>query len=348
MLQELNALPDGVLDTESRQLEQLLGAPTLIHLPGQRTPPLFVSVLMHGNEPVGWDAIRRLLRSYLDRFGDLHLPRALSLFIGNVYAASAGVRHLPGQPDYNRIWPGTDLPPTPEHELMERVVATMAGRGVFASVDIHNNTGYNPHYGCVNALDNRYLQLATLFSRIVVYFIRPRGVQSIAMANLCPAVTLECGKVGELHGLEHARAYLDACLHLSSLPTHPVAAHDIDLFHTVAQVKVPQDVSFGFPPGEADILFSPELERFNFRELPRGTSLARVGPRNGFRLEVRDEDGRDVADRYFHLEDGELRLKTSLMPSMLTRNEVVIRQDCLCYLMERYNNHLPTRGWGPA
>jgi hypothetical protein len=31
------------------------------------------------------------------------------------------------------------------------------------------------------------------------------------------------------------------------------------------------------------------------------------------------------------------------MPSMLTRNEVVIRQDCLCYLMERYNDHVPLR-----
>jgi hypothetical protein len=28
------------------------------------------------------------------------------------------------------------------------------------------------------------------------------------------------------------------------------------------------------------------------------------------------------------------------MPSMLTRDEQVIRQDCLCYLMERYNDHL--------
>jgi len=343
MLQELHALPDGLLQSGPDNLQRLLGAPTLIHLPGDREPPLFVSVLMHGNEPVGWESMRALLTGYWERFGSIRLPRALSLFIGNVSAAANGVRHLPGQPDYNRVWPGCESPPTPEHGMMQQVVDIMRRRGVFASVDIHNNTGCNPHYGCVNVLDNRSLQLATLFSRTVVYFLRPRGVQSIAMAALCPAAILECGRVGEQHGVDHARDYVDACLHLSAIPDHPVASGDIDLFHTVAQVKVPQDVSFGFPPREADILLSPDLEHLNFRELPRDTALARIKGANGARLDVRDEEGQDVTRRYFHVQDGELRLKLPVMPSMLTRNEEVIRQDCLCYLMERYNDHVPQR-----
>jgi len=341
MLQELYSLPDGLLDADARDLNELLGAPTLIHLSGERTPALFVSVLMHGNETVGWDGIRALLKDRLVRFGELRLSRSLSLFIGNVSAAAAGVRHLPGQPDYNRVWPGTESPHSPEQDLMRRVVDIMDRRGIFASVDIHNNTGCNPHYGCVNVIDNRFLHLANLFSRTLVYFIRPTGVQSMAMAQLCPAVTLECGKVGEKHGTDHAREYLDACLHLSALPDHPVHPQDIDLFHTVAQVKVPEQLSFGFAPAEADLQFSPELEHLNFRELPRGTAFGRVNGRRTVRLDVRDERGLDVADRYFRVEDGELRLRLPVMPSMLTRNEVVIRQDCLCYLMERYNDHVP-------
>jgi len=349
MLQQLHAIPAGLLETGARDLQALLGLPTLIHLPGDREPPLFLSVLLHGNEPVGWDAARALLASYLERFGTLRLPRALSLFIGNVEAAAADVRHLPGQPDYNRIWPGCGSPPTPEHTMMRRIIDIMRRRGVFASVDMHNNTGCNPHYGCVNVLDNRHLHLASLFSRTAVYFVRPRGVQSIAMGELCPAVVLECGKVGEKQGVDHARDYLDACLHLSALPDHPVAAGDMDLFHTVAQVKVPEALSFAFPPAEADILLDPELERLNFRELPRGTALGRINGRrvnnsNGVRLDAWDERGRDVTSRYFQVQDGELRLKMPVMPSMLTRDEAVIRQDCLCYLMERYNDHLPKRG----
>jgi len=343
MLQELHTLPAGLPETGPCDLEAVLGGPTLIHLPGDREPPLFVSVLLHGNETVGWNALRPLLADYRKRFGTLRLPRTLSLFIGNVSAAASGVRRLPGQPDYNRIWPGCESPPTPAHAMMQQVVAIMRRRGIFASVDIHSNTGCNPHYGCVNVLDDRYLHLATLFSRTLVYFTRPCGVQSLAMSRLGPAVTLECGKEGERHGVDHAREYLDACLHLSALPKHPVASGDMDLFHTVAQVRIPETVSFGFPPGQADILLSPELEHFNFRELPRGTALGHVNAHQGIGLEVRDEQGRDVADRYFSIAQGELRLKLPVMPAMFTRDEAAIRQDCLCYLMERYDDQFPQR-----
>lgn len=340
-LHELDHLPEGLLELNSADLTARLPGPTLLHLAGEREPPLFVSVLVHGNEPVGWDAVRLLLRESIERHGRLRLPRALSLFIGNVHAAAANARHLPDQPDFNRVWPGTDAPPSPARTLMAEVVERMAQRGVFASIDLHNNTGTNPHYACVNRIDNRDLQLARLFARTIVFFVRPTGVQSQAMARLCPAVTLECGRVGDRHGIDHAREFIDACLHLSELPDHALPIQDIDLFHTVAQVTIPQQVSFGFPPHEAQIVLSPELERFNFRELPAGASFASIHP--GGRVEVRDEHGRDVTERFFTVEEGELKLREPAMPSMLTADATVIRQDCLCYLMERYNHHLPHR-----
>ncbi|EXJ13287.1 M14 family metallopeptidase [Imhoffiella purpurea] len=341
MLQEYDQLPDGLLDCDSRQLAERLGTPTLIHLSGIREPALFVSVLMHGNETVGWEAMREMLSERLARFGELRLPRSLSLFIGNVTAAAYGVRHLPGQPDYNRVWPGTDVQPCIERQLMVRVVETMRRRGVFASLDLHNNTGINPHYACVNRLQNPFLHLAMLFSRTLVYFTRPSGVQSMAMAELCPAVTVECGKVGDRQGIEHALRFVDAALHLTELPEHPVKPQDVDLFHTVAQVKIPESVRFGFSEEDADLLLSPELERFNFSELPRGTPFARLLDGKRLEFEVLDANGQEVGKRYFRLEDGEIRLSRPMMPSMLTLDETVIRQDCLCYLMERYSDHLP-------
>ncbi len=340
-LRELDRLPDGLLDCDTRSLAGVLEAPTLIHLPGQREPALFVSVLMHGNEDVGWNAIRRLLQRYREQ--GRTLPRALSLFIGNVSAAAVGMRHLPEQPDYNRIWPGTELATTPEHAIMADVVERMQQRGLFASIDLHNNTGANPHYACVNVIDNQFLHLATLFSRTVVYFIRPRGVQSQAMANLCPAVTLECGKVHDQRGIDHALEFIDACLHLAQIPDQPVPAHDIDLFHTVAQVKVPAEIEFAFAPREARLVLSPELERMNFRELPAGTAIGRCADGTGVSLDVRDESGRNVGALYFRFEHGEIKLRLPIMPSMLTCDEQVIRQDCLCYLMERYDQHVPKR-----
>ncbi len=330
-LTELDHLPEPVLRCAASDLHRHLAGCTLVHLPGRREPPLFVSVLLHGNEPVGLQAVQRVLSRYRDR----PLPRALSLFFGNVAAARYGLRRLEGQPDYNRIWPGSEAPPSPESRVMHQVFERMRARGVFASVDIHNNTGINPHYACVNRLKSPFLQLATLFGRTVVYFLRPKGVQSMAFAELCPAVTLECGRPGEAHGIEHAAEYVEACLHLSSIPDHPVAAHDIDLFHTVAQVKVREDIGFSFGEEDADLVFEPDIDHFNFRELPPGTVFGRV--RNGFGtgLVAYDEAGREITAQYFAVEDGQLILVRAAMPSMLTLDERVLRQDCLCYLMER-------------
>jgi len=345
MLSETEQLPEGLLHLDASQLHTHLGGPTLIHLQGRREPPLFVSVLMHGNENTGWEAVRRVLKRYLNEEGDaVDLPRSLSLFIANTEAAAEGMRHLPGQPDYNRVWPGAEDTSSAEAEMMHQVVDIMSTRDLFASIDLHNNTGLNPHYACVNVLEHTALHLASLFSRTVVYFVRPRGVASMAMAGLGPSVTLECGKVGQEHGTAHAAEYVDACLHLAEIPQHAVPAHDIDLFHTVAIVRVPQEVSFGFGEQGYTMDFNADLDRLNFRELPVGTSFGRVNEAAQLPLRVRDEQDRDVGERYFEVEQGHLKTRLPVMPSMLTCDTTVIRQDCLCYLMERYNEHLADAG----
>jgi len=332
MLKIFDHIPPGFLHTPASGLEDLLGGPSLIHLPGRRREPLFVSVLLHGNEDTGLLALQRLLEKYRDT----ELPRALSLFVGNVSAARLGLRRLEGQPDYNRIWPGAETSGTPEHALMAEVYGRMKRRGVFASIDLHNNTGLNPHYACVNRVDHRFFQLATLFSRTVVYFIRPKGVQSQAFAELCPAVTVECGQVGERSGVDHAAEFVDACLHLSSIPEHPVAEHDLNLFHTVATVKLVEGVEvLAGEGGGGDLTLAGDLDHLNFRELPAGTVLGRVADESRPVLCAIDEQGEDVTSRFLHCRDHQIRLSRPVMPSMLTLDTRVIRQDCLCYLMER-------------
>ena len=343
LLRELDEMPLSLLDTAADGLHDVLGGPTLFHLKGHREPALFICVLMHGNETSGWDAIRKVLLDHLDNDG-LGLPRSLSLFIGNTAAAQLGVRHLPDQPDYNRVWPGSETHGTPEHELMKSVMDRMADREIFASIDLHNNTGLNPHYACVNVLEHQSLHLAALFGRTVVYFVRPRGVASMAMAALGPSVTLECGKVGQKHGVEHATDYLRACLHLSAIPSHAVPSHDIDLYHTVAVVRVPPKRPFAFGDQDGAIRFPRDLDKMNFRELPVGSLIAECPSEPDLPLDVRDEQDRQVAEQYFMLEEGQLLTRVPVMPSMLTCNPEVIRQDCLCYLMERYNHHLADAG----
>ena len=331
MLTELHALPEGFLEASAGGLHQVLPGPTLIHLPGRRGPALFVSVLLHGNEDTGL----RAMQSVLARYAPGTLPRALSLFVGNVAAAALGVRRLDDQPDYNRIWPGAPDTDREEHELARQVLQAMHERGVFASVDIHNNTGLNPHYACVSRTDRAFLHLATLFSRIVVHFRQPLGTQASAFARLCPAVTLECGKPGNAGSERHAADFVDALLHLDHLPTHKVARHDLDLYESVGLVRVADELEFGFGDERVPVAFLPDLDHLNFRDLPAGTRLAHLAPDVVQPLTVVAPDGTDVSAAWFAVREGQLVTRRPLMAAMLTLNRRVIRQDCLCYLMQR-------------
>lgn len=332
----MDKLPDGFLDAAPKDLDKIFSGPTLIHLKGKREPELFVCILQHGNEPAGFYAIQKLLKKTTLGGGDKPLPRSMTIFVSNVEAASKGDRFIEGKPDFNRIWPGGDGPRTPEHAIMEEVTEIMKRRDIFASVDIHATTGLNPHYACVNCLDARSLHLASFFSRTVVYFLLPKGVQSLTFCQFCPAVTLECGRVGDKTGADHAEDYLWALLRMKEFPGHDVAHHDINLFHTVGRVTVKDGISIGFEGAPCDISFVDHLDHFNFTELPEGTVLGRVRNGNGPLLEVVSEDGRDITENYFLIEDGVLKTRAQVMPSMLTRDRAIIKNDCLCYVMERF------------
>ncbi len=330
-LRQYSSAPSALLGCQASELHALFPDPTLIHIDGHHPEPLFLSILLHGNETTGLLAVQKLLNKYANR----KLPRALSLFLGNTEAAAANRRRLENQHDYNRVWPGTTLPECDETRLMRQIVDIMRDRRVFASIDIHNNTGLNPHYACVNDLKPQNLQLANLFSRTIVHFIQPRGTQSGAMTRLCPAITVECGKPGEPHGVDHALELIEACLHIAEIPDHPPAEHDIAVYHSIARVKIPDQVSFSFEDRNADLLFHKEIEKLNFRDVEPGEVLAECREDRKVKLIATREDGEDITRDYFQCRENKLMIGKPVMLSMLTRDERVIRQDCLCYLMER-------------
>jgi hypothetical protein len=325
-----DSIPDGFIERPAEQLAELLPGPCLIDLPGREQRPLFVSVLLHGNEDTGLVAVQEVLRRHLSR----GLARPLLLFVGNVRAAAANLRTLPGQADYNRVWPGTLTPDVPAARMARWVFDNAASRRPFASIDIHNNTGLNPHYSCITRVEPKFVALARLFSRTIVHFERPLGVQAAAFAHLCPAITVECGKSGSGTGTAHAIELIEACLAIAQLPSHEMAPNDIDLFRTYAIVKVPIDSTFSFDRSAADFCFRPDIDRLNFSELSAGEPLGTIGDKNA-RLMVLPADGSDSVNDYFDYREGSIRLKQNAIPAMLTQDSRAIRQDCLCYLMRR-------------
>ena len=324
-VQLLSSLPAGFLDCNADQLYKILDGPTLINLPGVKPEPIFICTLLHGNETTGFESLKRVLK----RTDLATLPRSVSIFIGNVEAARKGERRLPDQPDYNRIWCTGS---SDEHAMTRDVLAFMQQRSVFACIDIHNNTGRNPHYAIIATLDRHHLALAGNFSRQVVYATYPDTSCSVAFSRLCPSITIEAGVVGDTSGVDHVVRYLTYCLSNDDWQRHDPG--DVDLYHTVAVVKIKQSCSIGLSGAETDIELIPDVDRFNFNMLDPGTRLASARNGSGDCLVVEGAQGRAKLSDYLSLKDGELRTVKPIMPAMLTTDCDIIKMDCLCYLME--------------
>ena len=332
-------MPAGLLELQATQLHEALQGPTLIHLQGRNPQPLFVTVLQHGNETSGWDAVRRLLKSHYE-FDQL--PRSLSILIGNTAAAEHRLRRLDDQLDYNRCWPGGVYADSDIGKMFQQVTDRVSSLTPIAALDFHNNTGLNPHYAAINRIRPEFLRLASYFSSKVVYFTIPLGTQSLSLSRFCPSATLECGQASNTLGTDHSMAFLETCLHLNDIPTTPLSADDVHLFHMVATVRVHEDALFGFGHVPTDISFRANLDVLNFQELPRGISLGEINGGPARPLVATDIDGVDVTDQYFRFDRGQIETVREIMPSMLTPDRRVIQQDCLCYLMDRvhFEDHI--------
>ncbi|MGA9575190.1 MAG: M14 family metallopeptidase [Lysobacterales bacterium] len=345
-LTELDHMPAGLLELPATEIHKVLNGPTLIHLKGQNPQPLFVTVLQHGNETTGWEAVRHLLKSHYE-FDQL--PRSLCILIGNTEAAKYRLRRLDDQLDYNRCWPGGYQGDSDIGKLFLQITDRARELSPIAAVDIHNNSGLNPHYAAINRIRPEFLHLASYFSSKVVFFTMPPGTQSLAFSKFCPAATLECGPIGEMHGIDHSMGFLETCLHLSEIPTSPIAKEDVHLFHMVATVRIHDDAFFGFGHVPTDIAFRENLDVLNFQELPSGISLGDINGGPTQPLIATDVDGMDVTDRYLRFDRGQIETIREIMPSMLTLDRRVIQQDCLCYLMDRvhFEDHIEVTDHDP-
>ena len=326
----IETIPEGLLSIEPEEITQLLHKPTLVHIEGNNKDAIFISTLLHGNETTSFYAMQQLLDNYAQK----PLPRSIYWFIRNIDATAKNMRRLPHQPDYNRIWPGTDLPESDETHMALELFNFMKTKSIFASIDIHNNTGLNPLYGCINSITTETMFLASLFSEDVIYFIRPKGVQSIAFTTLTPSITIECGLSGKINAPVVTR-YIETCLSQSTL-TQTVAINTLNVYHTIATVKIPNHISFSFDQQTSDIQFRKQIQQLNFKPLSAGSVIADLTHFDSIPIIAIDEQGTDKTSDYFSFADGKITTKKAIVPAMITLDAKVIRQDCFCYFMEPY------------
>lgn len=329
---ELDRLPEGFLNATAQSLHGLLPPATLVHLPGVIPRPLLVSVLLHGNEDAGLKAVQQVLRQAAGQ----PLQRALSIFFGNVEAARHNVRFLPSQPDFNRIWSDSHAD-SPYGRMAQAVVKAMLARGVFAVLDLHNNTGRNPLYSCISPSDHAAFKLAALFSEIAVRTGTISGTLTGAFAPHCPAITCECGEIGNAEGVRRAAGLVEQCLGLTSDGLAEVDDSRLTTYEAFATIAVPDGlgIAVGGPVADDGIQLSPDIDLLNFRELPAGFSLAKAGRNlHGEALLALDDRGMPMTGVF--VRDGDdVRLAEASTPAMLTPHEDAIRKTCLGYLMRR-------------
>ena len=301
------ALPSALTELPAAALADALGGPTLFDLRRAGEPPLFVSVLVHGNETSGWNAVRRL-RSEL-------VASSAMLFVGNVEAARAGVRALPGRPDFNRVW---DAGESPEAQVANAVAEYVEPAMPRLAVDIHNNTGRNPPYSVVARQDADTLAAARAFAAHALFATLPDGFQTGRFARFCTAVTVEVGTTDDPLSTDRATSFLRRQLAASPSTQRPADDAPLALFTTVARVTLSDDA-----------VLVPETQRFNFRTAPAGTMLAKRGT-----LTAHAADGADLGELYLRNHSGTTLLKRPSVVAMYTGKIQAARQDCLCYFLE--------------
>jgi hypothetical protein len=326
-LNRFDSLPFDFSTTDVTDLHEILGGPTLIHLKGSDSnrPPLFLSTLLHGNETSSYSVLQRFFNKYKK------FPRDLIIFIGNTLAAREGLRHLPGQVDYNRIWNGGK---EAEHILAEEVCAYAREFKPLASIDIHNNTGKNPHYACINSLSHEFKNLASHFGEYTVYFTEPHNVQSMAFSKLCPSVTIEAGLPGEEAGIVEALAFVEKIYFGGEIEASSKRKTK-EIYHTIARFMVSKDAKINFedkPGTGADLSLVSNIDSRNFEIIKKDT---RIGYAESLEhILVEDNRGQIITEQFLRLEEKQILLNRTFIPSMFTKDIYVMKEDCLGYLME--------------
>ena len=333
MIKQLEHLPQGLLNLNANQLYTKIENHTLIHLKGRIQRPAFISILQHGNEHTGWDA----LKDYLNNHQHV-LPRSLSILFGNIDAARHNVRRLDNQTDFNRAWPSHLNLTTPLANTMREITDIMRAKKPFASVDIHNNTGRNPHYSGINKLETEYINLASLFSDTMVYFTTPIGIQSTSFAEFCPSVTVECGLSGTSDGKEQTHTFLELLLSQSNLKQVPGIVEHQRVYKIKASVKVKPEIPISFNPLENGLRLVQDLDYLNFKKVDINEPFAcfsqKTTDNQNLPFVVENNKNQDITSEYFYINNNKLVCKKSFVPAMITQSIKAIRQDCLCYIMQ--------------
>ena len=305
----------------AHELASILHTPTLFDFSSSEQAPFFLSVLLHGNETSGWDALRTLVQ---EEYQNKNLPSCLIL-IGNVQAAQHNKRMLDGQPDFNRIWEGGS---SPYAKWADDVISFLETKHPWFALDVHNNTGPNPHHSIVTSIDATTMSAARLFSQTAIFAQQPPGVLTRRTSAFCTSITIEAGLPEDPGSAARAREYISVLWKAGTVPETDTS--DQELFQNNVRVLIENADTI---TDDQVPKFAPKLYRYNFKIIPEGTELARLVVDHA-RLRAVDEDQRDQTRTFLTYKGKNVSLRRDTILSMYTEDPRIARQDCVCYFLE--------------
>jgi len=276
----------GAPPAEDQRFQRILGS----YDSGRRGPMIVVVAGIHGNEPGGVQAVRRVL-SALER-AQLPLRGELLALAGNLKALQRSERYVAR--DLNRQWQAErvdelraqdeaqDCPEDAEQRdllrIFDRCVSEAAGPVVF--FDLHSSSSDGPPFCCLgDTLPNRDIALAlevpvilgleeTIDGAVLEYF-SARGL---------PGVAIEGGQ----HDAPHTVDRLEAALWLGLVATG--ALPEAEVPDAAGKRQVLRDAARGIPPvvelrehhrvtPEDDFVMEPGFR--SFKPVTKGDVLAR-------------------------------------------------------------------------
>ena len=313
----------AILDLPAERLHEAFSGPTLIDLSKPDQQPLFVAVLLHGNEISGWDAVRFQLKEQ----SVAALP-SMYLFIGNIEAAKFNRRHLNGQLDFNRVWSGENFDKTNwAQEVMEEIIP----KRPWFMLDIHNTTAPNPHHSVISDTRDKTLSAAREFSDIAVYAHQPHGFLSRRCSEFTTSITIEVGMPTDDTSTQRAQSFLKRVVTQGSFPSRD--STDLRIFRSKIRVVLEDAAKMN----EQQVpRFASSLRSLNFERVARGTKFATLKPSSG-RLIAFDEEMNDVTDTYLDINGDAISLRNDVVMSMYTEDPRIALQDCVCYFLEPWS-----------
>lgn len=329
--------PDaGSIASTAEGFLQQLQRPTCLFFQGRDTTRTrAVVTLLHGNEPSGFRALHRWIKS--GRQPAVNIVCVIASVEAALQEPVFSNRVLPEKRDLNRCF-RQPFDIDTQGQLADDILQLLQHYQPEAVVDIHNTSGSGPSFGVAIYVDDKHDALTSLFTqRLIVTDLRLGSLMEIS-EHLFPTVTIECG--GRLDDEAHEIAWegINRYFMADDVLKPQATEWGLEVLHNPVRLELTESCRISYaegPQADADLTLKPDIEHHNFGVVAGQTFLGWVNTNNLRQIFVAKNKAQQcVLDELVMIRDGQLLTKQPLKLFMITTNPAIAKMDCLFYAVK--------------